>query len=567
MNQSNLFATALQTRNDLRDYQHDAIVSLFEYFDSNDGSPLIVIPTGGGKSMVIAEFSREAMEYFPGTTITVVSHSALLLEQNAQELLAQWPQADISFYSDTIGQKNLYGSTVFAGIQSIYKKAYDYPKAPDLILVDEAHLIGPEDGSMYRKFFDDVMAINPYCKIAGFTATPFRAGYGMLHKGKNALFTHIAYEISVAELIGRGYLAPIITPEGGMRTKMNVQDVKTTKGDYIQSQLAKAVDDSGLTRACVDEIMTYGIDRRKWMVFTVDINHCMHVTEELRSRGVECVMVHSKMDQGEISYARDKFKNGNAQCMVNVAMLTTGANFPAIDLLAFMRPTRSPVLYVQMAGRGMRLFPGKSDCLLLDFGGVVEELGPIDAIKIREPGPGSGEAPIKFCPGELPDKKICNATLPASQMTCPHCGYKFPDPGLNIGTTASDAAVLTAQLKPKIKKVTRVGYYRHKKEGKPDTLRVDYLCGFDTYREWVHLEHSGFPRERACNWWKKRANSAAPRNINEALARTKELMEPRNISVRKIGKYFEIVEHDFGYDEPEEENEPSINDSDTADVS
>jgi DNA repair protein RadD len=241
--------------------------------------------------------------------------------------------------------------------------------------------------------------------------------------------------------------------------------------------------------------------------------------------------------------------------MVNVAMLTTGANFPAIDLLAFMRPTRSPVLYVQMAGRGTRLHPNKTNCLLLDFGGVVEELGPIDAIKVREPGPGGGEAPIKFCPGILANASVCNAQLPASQMTCPHCGYKFPDPGLNLSTTASDAAVLSDRLKPKIKIVNRVGYYRHKKEGKPDTLRVDYLCGYDTYREWVHLEHVGFPRERACNWWKLRANTTPPRTIDEALKRTSELMVPANISVKKIGKYFEITDHHFGYIEEEEQQE------------
>lgn len=545
MNQHSLFAKPVAGRKDLRDYQQNAVVAIFDYFAEHEGSPLIVVPTGGGKSIIIAEFITEANEHFPGTKIMVVTHSAILLTQNAEELLGQWPDARISFYSDSIGQKDLSGDTIFAGIQSVYKRLYDLRHTIDVVLVDEAHIIGPDSNSMYRKFEEDIKVINPHVKFVGFTASPFRAGYGMLHKGKNALFTHIAYEISILELIQRGHLSPIVTPDGGVSAKMSTAGVGKSNGDFIASQLAKKNDTADLNKACVNEIMAHGETRNKWLVFTIDIEHCGHVYDELKSRGVDCEMVHSKMDGMDVARAIERFKSGDARCLVNVAMLTTGANFPAIDLLVFMRPTRSPVLYIQMAGRGMRIFPGKTDCLLLDFGGVVEELGPIDQVRVPEKGDGEGEAPVKYCPGEYDNGNKCGMTLHAAVAKCPHCGYEFPPPEINLDAKASEAAVLSPQVKAKQHRVNRIAYFRHKKEGKPDTMRVDYLCGYETYREWVCLEHSGLPREKACNWWKSRSSARPPATITEALERTKELVSPINIYVKKIGKYHEITSVDF----------------------
>lgn len=537
--QNNLFKTeARSSAKELRIYQQDAVESIFDYFSERDGSPIVVVPTAGGKSLIIAEFIRQANEYFPGTTVIVVSHSALLLDQNAEELLSQYPDAKISFYSDTLGQKDLTGDAIFAGVQSIYRRAYDLRHSPDLILVDEAHTIGPDDGSMYRTFLEDMKIINPAIKIVGFTATPFRAGYGMLHKGKNALFTDICYEISILELIQLGHLCPIITPEGGVSTHMTTAGVAKSKGDFVASQLAKVNDIDPITRACVDEIIIHGDCRKKWMIFTIDINHCTHVFDELVSRGIDCEMVHSKMDSIECNRAIDRFKKGGARCLVNVAMLTTGANFPQIDMLVFMRPTRSPVLYVQMAGRGMRLFPGKIDCLLLDFGGVVEELGPIDQVRVPQKGEGTGDAPVKAC-------ENCGEMCAAGCAKCPFCGHEFPENELNLETKASSEAALSSQLKAKDIEVTRVAYYRNIKDGRPDTLRVDYLCGFDTYREWKCFQHSGFPREQACTWWKQRTTTRPPNDITEALQRTKELKIPKKIHVKKVGKYHEIVGAEF----------------------
>lgn len=533
---------------ELRDYQDDAVIAIFDYFDEHpEGSPLVIVPTAGGKSLIIADFIRRANTYYPGTRHIVVSHASILLEQNAEELANQYPEADFSFYSDKIGQKDLSGETIFASIQSIYKKAYELQYAPDIIHIDEAHLISDEDGSMYRQFFADMLIINPQVRFVGYTATPYRPGKGMLHKGKNALFTHIAYEIPILELIKRGHLCPLVTPDEGIKTKMDTTGVSTRAGDYVNSSLAKAVDKEEITRACVEETLYHFHEqgRKKAMVFTVNIEHCIHVYEEFKRRGVNVEMVHSKMKTG-VNQAIDRFKNGDAQFLINVAMLTTGANFPQVDLLANMRPMRSPVLYVQVGGRGMRIYPGKVDCLFLDFGGVIDELGPIDQIHVKEKGEGTGEAPMKICDG-------CGQLCHAGCATCPHCGLEFPENSLNLDTKASQSAALSSQMKAKIVKVSKVAYFRNPKEGKPDSLRVDYLCGFETYREWACFEHSNAPREIACNWWRQRSASTPPNTITEALQRTGELRAPLYIHVKKMGKYHEIVGVDFN--EMEEENE------------
>lgn len=542
LNQATLFPQKVATRKDLRDYQDAAVVAIFDYFAEKDGHPIVVVPTGGGKSLICAEFIYRANQYYPGTRFVVLSHVAILLEQNAEELINQWPEANFTYYSDSLGQKDMSGDIVFAGIQSIYKKAYDFRRAPDIIIIDECHTTPADGNTMYRKFIDDMLIINPSIKVVGLTATPYRSGDGYLHKGENALFTDIAYEIPIGELIARGHLSPIITPDGGVRTKMDATGVGMRGGDYIQSQLARAVDKDAITKACVDEIIQFGADRNKWMVFTVDIKHCEHVRQEIESRGISCGAVHSKMSTLESNAIIDRFRNGDLRCLVNVAKLTTGFNVPSIDLIAYMRPMRSPVLYTQTAGRGMRIFPRKTDCLLLDFGGVVEELGPIDQIRIKEKLDGEGEAPTKQCPE-------CGEFCFAGCIECPTCGYEFPERDINLETRASSAAVLSSQMKPVEMKVSRVAYYRHRKEGKPDTMRVEYLCGFETFREWICFSHGGRPREDACNWWRKRSTATLlpPKGTDEALQRAaaKELKVPESIKVRKVGKYYEVVDYEF----------------------
>lgn len=521
-----------------RDYQDAAFPAVLDWFEQGKGWPLVVAPTGSGKSLLIAEFVRRAREIDRCIRVVVLSHVSELLEQNGNAIKGQCPGISLTFYNAKMRKKDLTGQVIVGSIQSIYKRAHQIQSPPaDIIIIDEAHMIPHDGNGMYRKFFDDMKSINPYVKCIGYTATPFRAKGGLLHKGKGALFDGICYEIGIIELINQGYLSTILTPV--MSMKMDATGVAVQGGDYVGKQLEAAVDKDEITIACIDEVMQNAAGRNKWLVFTAGIDHCTHVRDEIRSRGIACEMLTGDTPVGERNriIAWHKEKAPEPRCLVNVSVLTTGYDNPHIDLLIFMRPTRSPVLYIQMIGRAMRIAQGKTDAMVLDFGGVIETLGPIDQIRLPQKRAGQeGQAPSKPCPE-------CGEENHAAARMCIQCGFEFPAPKSKIDSTASEAAVISTQIRPKAVPVTEVSYYRHKKGGKPDTLRIEYHSGImDSYSKWLCIEHSGAPRVLASQWWREASRGRpAPNSVTEALERTAELAMPKYIYVKKVGKYFDIL--------------------------
>lgn len=519
---------------DLRYFQREALDAIPKYFHRATGNPLISICPGGGKSLTMATFCYEALHEYPGTGIISVTSVKELILNNYETLIDIWPSAPATIYSASIGKKDLSGQIVFASIQSIYKKAFKIPRRIDLILVDECQDISEENGTMFRKFISELIQINPSLKIIGFSGTCYRLSQGMLTEGPNALFDEVIYDYGLLQGITDGYLSPLISKS--MATKYDLSSVRITKGEYAQGQLEKAVDRDDLTVAVVDELMRYGEHRKCWLVYATGMSHCEHVRDEIRKRGISCEMVTGKTPNSERASIFRRYKNSEIRCLVNILVLQKGNDIPQIDLISMLKPTKSAGRFMQMACRGNRLYPGKKDCLILDHCGLLEEHGPLDRIRPKRKGEkGEGEAPVKTCPG-------CQTILFAGMMLCPECGHEFEKEAAKIDFDASDNAVLSTQIKTEIKKVTHIMYYRHEKHGKPDSLRVEYLCGpMESYREWVLLEGFGRWRESACNWWRERSGNRAPNTIGEALERKGELSVPKSIHVRKIGKYFEIV--------------------------
>ncbi len=518
-------------------HQAKAVDATFEYLATNDGSGLVVAPVAGGKSLIIAETIKRACLLFPKTNCLVLTHVSKLLVQDEKHLKEQFPLHVTSFYSQKLKQKSFAGQTIFASINSIYKRAYNIPKTIDIIFIDEAHLISPDEATMYRAFLKDMIIINPYVRILGYTGTNFRATEGRLTEGEGRLFTDVIYQIPMLYLIEKGFLCPLRTPQ--VKTRMSVDGVGTRNGDYIESQLQTAVDKDPITKACVDEIIENGRDRNKWLVFTAGIEHCRHVRDEIRSRGVSCEMLtHKDKNEAQVYAA---FERGDFKCLVNVSKVTTGVDIPAIDLMAFMRPMRSPVLYVQMAGRGMRIHSGKLDCLLLDFGGVIAELGPVDLVDaVRVAGKrGKGEAPVKLCPN-------CNAVCFAGVSECPDCGYQFPDTGQDLRQTASTMAVMSNQVEPEWYDVISVQYKSHTAAGKTTpTLCVTYGTLSGQFRDWICYEHIGSAtlREKAARWHKQRSDAPLPKKVSEALKL--EFREPKRIQTRQLGKHHEVIGYEW----------------------
>ncbi|SFU04454.1 DEAD/DEAH box helicase [Sedimentitalea nanhaiensis] len=520
----------------LRPYQNAAISSIYGYFQTNTGNPLVVIPTAGGKSLVMAAFIEGVLKAWPDQRILIVTHVRELIAQNYAEMIGLWPDAPAGIYSAGLGKREAQARVLFAGIQSIHRRAREIGHT-DLVLIDEAHLIPGKSSTMYRRFLDALSAINPALKVIGLTATPFRLDSGMLHEGKNALFTDIAYEAPVRDLIDQGFLSPLVSKQPA--TRLDVSKVGSRAGDFIARDLAAAVDQEATTRAAVTEIIDYGKDRKSWLAFCSGVDHARHVAEEFGRQGITCQTIFGDTPKDERDAIIAAFKRGEIRALASMGVLTTGFNAPAVDLIALLRPTQSAGLYVQMVGRGTRLAPGKENCLVLDFAGNVRRHGPIDLVRPKRPGEnGGGEAPTKVCP-------MCESIVALSATECPDCGYEFPAREVKIAPTAATLPVLSPKASQWLQ-VSGVSYTRHDKRGGRPSLKVTYSCGLATYSEWVCFEHKGYARQKAADWWRKRAPGLpVPLSVNEAIAQANRLTRPSEISVRPSGRYFEISGYRF----------------------
>lgn len=339
----------------------EAVDAVWSYFHRSTGNPIVCMPTGSGKSLVLAEICKRAIGEFPTTRIVVTTHVQELIQQDVQKLVAHWPQAHLGIYSASLHRKQTQPPIVVGGIQSMYKKARDFGHR-DLCIVDEAQLIPHADDGMYRTFIEGLKEKNPYMKVIGLTATPYRLGGGLLTVGENKLFDSICYDVDVLRLIDEGFLSPLVTESSD--TQYDTSGVKSRGGEFVNSDLSSTIEAADATTvSAVNEIVERGRSRRAWVVFCTSIKHATTVLGLMRARGVSAGMITSESSQSDRSRVVGQFQRGEIRCLINVMVLTTGFDAPHIDLIAILRPTQSPGLYVQVCGRGMRIFPGKHNCI------------------------------------------------------------------------------------------------------------------------------------------------------------------------------------------------------------
>ena len=403
----------------LRDYQQRAIDALYRWFRDHEwGNPCLVLPTGAGKSHIIAHICQDIFRENPEAKVLMLSHVKELIEQDASKLRDAWPNAPMGIYSAGLRSKDIDAIT-FAGIQSIYKKASRLGHV-HLVVIDECHLVSNAKQGRYRQLLDDLAQINPGIRVVGLTATPYRLSQGLLTEGDEALFDDILDVVSIDELVAKGFLTPLsskLPPEG----RIDVSGVRKVAGEFNARDLevaARLKDDEA-----VEAIARYGAERKCWLIFCSGVEHSEDVAARLTAMGYPAGAVTQNTSAANRERIIADFKAGRLQALTNANVLTTGFDHPEIDLLAFLRPTMSPGLYLQMAGRGMRIAPGKADCLVLDFAGNILRHGPVT--NVRPPrGPGDrsqGDAPVKACPE-------CHELVAISVMDCPACGHKWERP-------------------------------------------------------------------------------------------------------------------------------------------
>ena len=403
----------------LRDYQQRSIDQLYAWFSAgNAGNPCLVLPTGSGKSHIVAALCKDALQNWPETRVLMLTHVKELIEQNAQKMRQHWPGAPMGIYSAGIGKRDIGEPITFAGIQSVRTKA-DLLGHLDLVIIDECHLVNHKDEGGYRKLLADLKAINPALRVVGLTATPYRLGHGLI-TDKPALFDALLEPVSIEELVFKGYLSTLRSKV--TRARLDTSGVKKRGGEFIESELQAAVDTDDNNQRVVQEVIALAGDRKAWLVFCTGVQHAEHVAQVLREHGVAAECVTGETPKAERKRLLDDFKAGKLRALTNANVLTTGFDYPDIDLIAMLRPTMSASLYVQMAGRGMRVKSHTDHCLVLDFAGVVEMHGPIIAVQPpKKGGDGDGEAPVKVCDN-------CSELVHISARECPACGHPFPEP-------------------------------------------------------------------------------------------------------------------------------------------
>jgi len=541
---------------ELRQYQRDAVDAVYRHLRERNDSPCAVLPTGAGKSLLLATICADAVNRWGGRVI-VLAHVKELLAQTADHIRKVAPKLDVGVYSAGLKRRDTEHGVIVAGIQSVYRRAAELDRF-DLVLIDEAHLIPLDGEGMYRRFLADAHMVNPHLRTIGLTATPFRMTSGYICRPDHFL-NAICYEIGVRELIRDGYLCPLKTKAGIARADTSGLHVRG--GEYIANEVEDLMDDDELVRAACAELIEHTKDRKSILIFASGIKHGRHVKAILEAQhGVECGFVCGLTPANERDHLLARFR-GNGQAglfsdsgplkyLANVSVLTTGFDAPNIDCVALLRPTMSPGLYYQMVGRSFRLHPGKTDALILDFAGNILRHGPVDQIKIREPnGKGDGEAPAKECPE-------CHAVVAAGYAACPECGYEFPPPERQKHEAkASTESVLSGEVTVLDYEVEGVTYAVHvKRDAPPDhprTMRVDYQVGLQTwFSEWVCVEHTGWARHKAESWWRERSDEPCPDDADEAveIAQAGALAKTAAIKVRHVSgeKYPRIVGYTLG---------------------
>ncbi|GAA4443311.1 DEAD/DEAH box helicase [Novipirellula rosea] len=539
----------------LRNYQQAAVDAVYDHLRNRDDNPVAVLPTGAGKSLVLAKIASDAVNQWNGRVL-ILAHVKELLDQNADKIRRLCPDINVGLYSAGLKKRDTNTPVLVAGIQSVYKRACDLNPF-DLVIVDEAHLISKKGDGMYRRFLADCKVINPHVRVIGLTATPFRLDSGMICSPDHFL-NHVCYEIGIKELIRDGYLCPLVSKAGVNRADFGGLHLRA--GEFVSEEVESLVNDDALVSAACAEIVKLTVDRWAVLIFASSVAHGRRVVEVLRvNHGIECGFVTGETPADERDELLARFR-GDAptsllgadplRFLCNVNVLTTGFDAPRVDCVVMLRPTMSPGLLYQCVGRGFRLHSDKQNCLVLDFGGNIERHGPIDQIKPKEKATRTDQTPpAKEC-------QKCHALVACGYANCPECGHPFPPPDREVHEAkASEAGVLSGEVTDTQHAVQDVIYRIHRKrdadEDAPRCLRVDYMIGLDHWQsEFICIEHSGYARRKAEAWWRDRCLDPCPTSAEEALdiADAGLLAPAETLTIRSIAgqKYDRIIKQTLG---------------------
>lgn len=370
----------------LRDYQKaasdKAVAFLLNPRIKHNG--LIVIPTGGGKSWIIADIANRVND-----NVLIFCPSREILIQNYEKMQKICP-FDCSVYSASLGQKQIAKIT-FATIGSAinHKELFNHFK---YVLVDEAHLCNPKEG-MYKEFFQSMR-----CKIIGLSATPYRLSssrdFGSMLKfitrTRPCIFSEVIYQVQISTLLDMGYLAKLdyyaMNPIGW--NELNLK-VNTTGADYTDKSVIREyerIDFYGYLVHIVQRLMNpkSGVRRKGILVFTRFLKEAERLTWSIPGTAI----VSGDTPKSTREMILNQFKSGEIQVVANVGVLTTGFDYPELDTIVMARPTMSLALWYQIVGRAIRPHPSKKAGWIVDLCGNIKRFGEVKDLRLVDGGNG-----------------------------------------------------------------------------------------------------------------------------------------------------------------------------------
>lgn len=392
----------------LRDYQSEAVSATIKHFQKSNESAVIVLPTGSGKSLVIAELARLAKR-----KILVLTHVKELVEQNHQKYESYGLTASI--YSAGLKKKKNDQQVTFASIQSVARNLADFSQYYSLIIVDECHRVNikkenGEGNNQYQQVIELLTQTNPEIKLLGLTATPYRLGMGWIYRKhyrgimrseQARPFEHCIYELPLRYLIKRQYLTqPTLVDATIEHYDFSALRVNNT-GEYNPADINHLLNrNPRITQGIIEQVVDLALQRQGVMIFAATVEHAQEVQSYLPTS--ETALIIGDTDNKERGYLIQQFKQKRIKYLVNVSVLTTGFDAPHVDMIAILRPTQSVSLYQQIIGRGLRLSEGKKDCLIIDYTGNDFDLYQPE---VGEKKPNSQAKPMQvLCPScEFPN--------------------------------------------------------------------------------------------------------------------------------------------------------------------
>ena len=381
----------------LRPYQTDAVNAVISHFRKHPDPAVVVLPTGAGKSLVIAELARKARG-----RVLVLAHVKELVEQNHAKYEAWGLKADI--FAAGLDRKEASAQVVFGSVQSVARNLDAFDGAFSLLIIDECHRVSLDDDSQYHQVIEHLKAANPALKILGLTATPYRLGlgwiyrrhyHGMVKSHGERLFGDCVFELPLRFMVKNGYLTPPRLVDAPIVHYDFSKLVPRENGLFSEAQLNGEIKrQERVTPHILSQVLEYAADRQGVMIFAATVEHAKEILGLLPAD--DAALITGDTPGAERDVLIEEFKAQRFRYLVNVSVLTTGFDAPHVDLIAILRPTESVSLYQQIVGCGLRLAPGKTDCLILDYAGNPHDLY---APEVGAPKGKSDNVPVQvFCP-------------------------------------------------------------------------------------------------------------------------------------------------------------------------